>query len=142
MDSADYRIDCGMEKMDFARVTRWLAGSYWSPGISRDAVEKAARGSSLVVGAFAAATGKQVGYLRVISDCATFAWLADVWVDAAHRRRGVAQAMVRFAQEHPAHQNLRRWMLVTDDAHALYQSCGFAIEPEPQRVMTYRPPRG
>ncbi|MDB5298242.1 MAG: acetyltransferase [Phycisphaerales bacterium] len=136
----EYEIDPTLSRVDFATVATRLAASYWSPGIPRATVERAARHSSLVVGAYHTASGHQAAYLRVISDRTTFAYLADVWVGEPHRRRGLAQAIVRYALAHPDHQGLRRWMLLTDDAHPLYRQCGFEVEPHPGRVMTFRPP--
>src|SRR5215212_4424295 len=101
----DYEIDDDLARVDFGRVYHWLASSYWSPGVPREKVEKAAQGSSLVVGAYL--NGEQAGYLRVVSDRATFAWVCDVFVAEEHRGRGLAKAMVQYALEHPDHQGLR-----------------------------------
>lgn len=135
---AEYEIDDDPARPDFARVHDWLTNSYWSPGIPRERVERAAAGSSLVVGAYRQTT--QVGYLRVVSDRATFAWIADVFVDPAHRGKGIARAMLRFSLEHPMHQNLRRWLVATRDAHDVYASVGFTPVPSPQRFMILKPP--
>ncbi len=129
-----YEIDDDRERTDFARVHRWLTNAYWSPGVSRELVERSALHSSLVVGAYDGA--EQVGYLRVVSDRATFAWIADVFVDSAHRGRGVAHAMLRFALAHPEHQGLRRWLLATRDAQGLYQALGFEPLAAPHRWLT------
>jgi GNAT superfamily N-acetyltransferase len=131
-----YELDDDLRRLDLERVHGWLTRSYWSPGVSRDVVERAARGSSLVVGAYL--DGQQVGYLRVVSDKTTFAWIADVWVDEPHRGHGLARAMVIFALEHAEHQGLRRWVLATRDAHEIYAACGFELLPEPQRWMIRR----
>lgn len=129
----DYEIDCDPARLDIDRVHSWLAGSYWSPGVAREVVERAARNSSLVVGAYA--DGRQVGYCRVVSDKATFAWLADVFVDPAYRGRGIAHAMVARALEDPDHQGLRRWVLATADAHGIYASLGFKPLEQADRWM-------
>ncbi|MBC8064214.1 MAG: GNAT family N-acetyltransferase [Chlorobia bacterium] len=126
----------GIENTDFDRVHPWLASSYWSPGIARDRVERAAENSSLVINAFLDA--KQVGYCRVVSDRTTFAYLCDVFVDDDARGQGVAQAMVELALAHPEHQNLRRWLLATHDAHSLYAKFGFELLPNPERWMIIR----
>ena len=136
----EYEIDDDLDRLDVARIHDWLANSYWSPGISRERVERAAVGSSLVVGTYLGAT--QVGYLRVVSDRATFAWIADVFVDGPHRGKRIANAMLRFALEHPAHQGLRRWILATRDAHEVYREVGFAPLPNPERFMILKPPGG
>ena len=135
-----YEIDDDARRLDFARLHDWLTHSYWSPGITRDRVERAAAGSSLVVGAYL--DDRQVGYLRVVSDRATFAWIADVFVDADLRGNGLATAMIRFALEHPQHPDLRRWVLATRDAHDVYTKCGFSPLPNPERFMILKPPGG
>jgi GNAT superfamily N-acetyltransferase len=128
----------GLECVDFETVHRWLTNTYWSPGISLAKVKRASAGSSLVISAFV--DGRQAGYMRVISDKATFAWLADVYVAEEFRGRGIARAMVRYALDHPEHQGLRRWVLATRDAHSVYESCGFGPLPEPGRWMITFPP--
>ena len=132
----EYEIDDSLERIDLERVYGWLTAAYWSPGVSREVVERAARHSSLVVGAYM--NGVQVGYLRVVSDKATFAWVCDVYVDEVHRGRGLGRAMVRFALAHPEHQGLRRWLLATRSAHGVYQACGFEALDEPERWMILR----
>jgi GNAT superfamily N-acetyltransferase len=132
-----YELDDTLERIDFARVHAWLTTTYWSPGIARERVEKAARGSSLVVGAYS--EEKQVGYLRVVSDKTSFAWIADVFVDASHRGQGLARAMVRYALEHPEHQGLKQWLLATRDAHGVYAAVGFAPLQIPKKWMRYPP---
>ncbi|MEZ0324935.1 MAG: GNAT family N-acetyltransferase [Fimbriimonas sp.] len=127
----------GLDRVDFERVHRWLTNSYWSPGISLEKVRRAAAGTSLVVSAFA--DGEQVGYMRVISDKATFAWIADVYVDESQRGKGIAKAMLQFALAHPEHQGLRRWVLATRDAHRVYESAGFGPLWEPHRWMIHFP---
>jgi GNAT superfamily N-acetyltransferase len=77
--------------------------------------------------------------LRVVSDNTTFAWVCDVIVDDAYRGRGVGRAMVRFAQQHPDLQGLRRWILATRDAHGVYADCGFEPIINPERWMIYIP---
>jgi GNAT superfamily N-acetyltransferase len=128
-----YEIDDDPRRVDAKRVHAWLATTYWSPGVSMEVVQRGLRGTSLVVGAYDA--GQQVGIMRVISDKATFAWIADVFVDEAHRRRGIAGAMLRFTLGHPEFQGLRRWVLATKDAHKVYESVGFKPLPNPERWM-------
>ena len=138
----DYEIDENRARLDFTQVHAWLSETYWSPGVPRDRVERAAQFSSLVVAAYQRESGAQVGYLRVISDRTTFGYFCDVYVDAAHRGRGVARAMARFALAHPEHQGLRRWLLVTRDAQNVYAGVGFQTLPLPERWMTYLPEQG
>jgi GNAT superfamily N-acetyltransferase len=139
MTFGQYDIDDDPTRVDISRVHGWLTTSYWSPGISVETVARGLRGTSLVVGAYRDA--EQAGILRVISDRATFAWVADVFVEESHRKRGLAKAMLKFALEHPEHQGLRRWVLATKDAHDVYAAVGFTALPEPQRWMIHHPGR-
>ena len=119
-------------RIDFDRVHGWLAGSYWSPGIDRALVERAARGSH-VLGAYR--DGVQVGYARAITDRATFAWIADVWVDEGGRGQGLGRRMVRWFLDHPDYAGIRRVALVTLDAHGVYERLGFHAPIRPQNYM-------
>ena len=135
----EYEIDDSFDRVDFATVHRWLTDTYWNAGVSRDYVERAARHSSLVIGVYRGR--EQVGFCRIVSDRTTFAWVSDVYVDPAHRNRGLAGEMMKFALAHPEHQNLRRWMLATRDAHPVYARVGFGPLDDPQRTMVLRPIR-
>jgi len=130
-------ISDDLSRVDFTTVTDMLAGSYWSPGIEMERVVRAANGSSLVVSAFDG--DRQVGYLRVISDRATFGYLCDVIVDEAYRGQGIGRALVKAALEHKDHQGFRRWLLATLDAHGVYETFGFTQLEEPERWMIFRP---
>lgn len=116
--------------MDFTRVQSLLAATYWVPGIARETVEHAARHSALLVGAFAA-DGRQVGYARVVSDQARFAYLCDVVVAEEFRGRGLGRAMVRHALEHPDLATINTWILATRDAHGVYAPLGFLPVTDP-----------
>jgi GNAT superfamily N-acetyltransferase len=129
----EFEIDTAIERVDFPRVQSWLTTSYWSPGVSLESVEKAARHSTTVIGVYA--NGDQVGYCRVVSDETTFAWLCDVFVDEKFRGRGVAKAMVRFALDLPYGAELRKWVLATKDAQSVYAECGFTPLEDPTRWM-------
>src|SRR4029077_3472891 len=104
------------------------------PGIPRAAVERAARYSSLVAGAYDA-RGEQIGYLRVVSDCTRFANLMDVFVAEAHRGRGLGRALVRFALAHPSHREIACWTLGTKHAHGVFAHERFGPVAEPGRLM-------
>lgn len=119
-----YRISDELSGIDFGTVTDWLAASYWSPGIGREEVERGARHSSLVIGAYTP-DGVQVGYARLASDKTRFAYIMDVYVADGYRRQGIAQAMLRFALEHPDHKAVCLWLLGTRDAHEVYRKVGF-----------------
>ncbi len=119
-------------RLDVARVHQWLASSYWSPGIEQALVERAIAGSHCL-GAYR--DGAQIGYARMITDHATFAWLADVWVDEPARGKGLGRAMVRWFLDHPDFQGLRRIGLTTADAHGVYATLGFHALKRPERYM-------
>jgi GNAT superfamily N-acetyltransferase len=93
--------------------------------------------NSLCIGVYAP-TGNQVGLARIISDYATFAYLCDVYILEDHRGRGLAKAVLRFINAHPRLQNLRRFQLVTQDAHGLYRQFGFTPITDPERHMERR----
>lgn len=119
-------------RLDVARVHGWLASSYWSPGIARELVERAIDGSHCL-GAYS--DGKQIGYARAITDRATFAWIADVWVDEGARGQGLGRRMVGWFLDHPDYAGLRRIALVTADAHGVYAALGFHSPLRPDRYM-------
>lgn len=125
------------DDLDIELIHAFLSGAYWSVGIPRDTVERAIRGS-LCVGAFVPdEDGKpeQVGFARLITDKATFAYLADVFVLPAHRGKGVARTMVEGLHAHPELQGLRRWALFTKDMQPVYASLGWEQYPYPERLM-------
>jgi GNAT superfamily N-acetyltransferase len=126
-------ISCDRSRMDVEAIHRFLSEeTYWAGGIPRDLVARAIE-HSLCFGAFDGET--QVGFTRVITDFATFAYLADVFVIASHRGRGIAKKIMEAVMAHPDLQSLRRWHLVTRDAHALYAQFGFAQLETPERHM-------
>ena len=114
------------------RIHGWLASSYWSPGIARDVVDRAIDHSHCL-GAYRDA--EQVGFARMITDRATFAWLADVWVAEAARGAGIGRAMVAWFVDHPDYRAMRRIGLVTADAHGVYAALGFHPLVRPDRYM-------
>lgn len=120
------------ERIDVAAAHAYLARSYWSPNIPFETVAKAIANSLCVA---IHHEGSQVGLARVVTDRATFAYLADVYVLEEHRGRGLAQAMVRRLHEHPDLQGLRRWLLMTVDAHSLYEKLGWTPLAHPERGM-------
>jgi GNAT superfamily N-acetyltransferase len=128
----DYRISSDPRHLDFDAVHAFLTRVYWSEGISRELVERAAHGA-LCYGIYHP-TG-QVGYARVVTDAATFAYLSDVYVLEAHRGRGLSKALMRCILEHPSLQGLRRFVLVTKDAHELYKAVGFQPAASPESYM-------
>jgi GNAT superfamily N-acetyltransferase len=129
-----YRISDDLSPVDFVQVTQWLSGTYWTPGIGQAEVEKSARGSSLVMGAYAPG-GEQAGYARLVSDKTRFAYVLDVFVGERHRKKGLAGAMILFAREHPDYRTVYQWLLATRDAHELYRKAGFGPLRYPDRWM-------
>lgn len=132
MNLDDYDISTDTARFDFEAIHACLTQSYWSPGIPRTTVERAAA-NSLCFGVFHA--GKQVGFARMITDRATFAYLADVYVLEAHRGKGVSKKLMAFIMAHPDLQGLRRMMLATRDAHGLYTQFGFTPLKTPGNMM-------
>jgi GNAT superfamily N-acetyltransferase len=119
-------------RLDLDLIHGFLAESYWAKGIPRATLERALRGS-LCFGAFEG--GRQVGFARAITDFATFAYVADVFVVPEARGRGVGKALIGSMRAHPELQGLRRWVLVTRDAHGLYAQHGFTGLAAPERLM-------
>lgn len=132
-----YLISDDPARLDLDVIHGYLSGSYWASGISRETVHRSIAGS-LPVGAYTSG-GEQVGFARAISDRATFAWLADVFVLPQHQGRGLARRMVRVLLDHPELVSLRRWMLATEDAHGVYLPLGFQPLANPEIFMAYRP---
>ena len=125
--SETYRLSFDRSDMQLGAIHAFLTKSYWAENITPATVVRAGEGS-LCVGVFAPG-GDQVGFARVVTDRATFAYLADVYVLDAHRGNGLAARMVTALHDHPDLQGLRRWMLATSDAHGLYAALGWtAIE--------------
>ena len=132
MRSEALRVSSDPREFDLDRIHRWLAASYWAGGIPREVVERSIAGS---LGFAVFAGEEQIGFARVISDGATFAYLCDVIVDEAHRGRGAGKALMTAIVAHPKLQGLRRWMLATRDAHGLYARFGFHPVAKPDRFM-------
>lgn len=134
-------ISTDRARLDVDLIYRYLSQeSYWAAGISREVVERSVE-HSLCFGAFDGE--QQIGFARVITDYATFAYVADVFVVTSHRGRGVSKAIMAAIREHPELQRLRRWHLVTRDAQRLYEQFGFRALAAPERHMemikTYSP---
>jgi GNAT superfamily N-acetyltransferase len=128
-----YTISDDPARLDLRAVHAYLRRSYWSQDIPLEVVERAARGS-LCIGAYDS-TGAQIGLTRLISDYATFCYVCDVYVLEEHRGLGLSKAMMAMAMSHPRLQRLRRWNLVTKDAHGLYEQFGFVAPARPERYM-------
>lgn len=119
-------------RLDRGAIQRFLEGSYWAKGIPREVVDRSIDGS-LPFGVYEG--DALVGFARVISDFATYAYVADVFVLESHRGRGLALWLMETIRAHPRLQGIRRWNLVTRDAHALYRKVGFRDAENPSRYM-------
>jgi GNAT superfamily N-acetyltransferase len=118
-----YTVSTDRDRLDLDVVHRFLSTeAYWSPGVARAVVERSIEGS-MPFGVYLGA--EQVGFARVVTDGATFAWLADVFVLPGHRGRGLGKWLVEEILSHAELQGLRRWLLGTADAHELYRRFGF-----------------
>ena len=128
-----YTISTDKSRLDVDMIYRYLSEeAYWSRNIPRDLVERSIENSMC----FAAYDGpKQIGFARVITDCATFAYIGDVFVLPSHRGRGISKQIMQAIREHPDLQRLRRWHLATTDAHGLYEQFGFRKIAKPERYM-------
>jgi GNAT superfamily N-acetyltransferase len=133
-----YLLSDDPARLDREVIHRYLADeSYWAAGIPRDIVDRSIE-NSLCVGIYAP-DGKQVGFGRIVSDYATYAWLGDVFVLEPHRGHGLGKALLRAILSHPRLQGLRRFALATQDAHGLYAQFGFTPLADPTRHMEKRP---
>ncbi len=130
-----YDISTDASRLQLDAIHAYLARSYWSPGVPRDVVARAIA-NSMCFGVYL--DGAQVGFARVVTDKATFAYLADVYVLEAHRGQGLSKRLVETIQAHPDLQGLRRFMLATRDAHGLYAQFGFRPLGVPERLMEIR----
>jgi GNAT superfamily N-acetyltransferase len=132
-----FTVSTDRSRLDLDAVHGFLAGSYWAAGIPREVVARSVAGS-LCFGLYEEAAGGapvQIGFARAITDAATYAYLADVFVLDSHRGRGLGAWLMECVMAHPDLQGLRRWSLVTRDAHALYARFGFVIPRAPERYM-------
>jgi GNAT superfamily N-acetyltransferase len=132
-----YEISTDRKRLDITRIHELLSSSYWAQGIPLSVVQKCIQ-NSLCFGAFLGA--RQVGFARVVSDFASIAYIADVFVVPEHRGRGIAKLLMRSILEHPQLQGLRRILLATRDAHALYAQFGFRPLSNPDHFMSIHKP--
>jgi GNAT superfamily N-acetyltransferase len=131
------RIDTERSRLDVALIHEFLTASYWAKGIPIDVVRKSID-NSLCFGAYEGE--RMVGFARVVTDRATFAYLADVFVIESRRGRGISARLMETIVSHPDLQGLRRWSLVTRDAHGLYEKFGFRPLAAPERFMERHDP--
>jgi len=125
-------ITTDRSRLDLDVIHGFLTASYWAKGVPRETVARSIE-HSLCFGAFE--DGRQVGFARVISDRATFAYICDVFALESARGHGVGKSLMAAIMSHPELQGLRRWTLFTRDAHGLYRQFGFGAPANPERLM-------
>jgi GNAT superfamily N-acetyltransferase len=137
LTKGQYSISTDPARLDTDAIHAFLSRSFWAENIPKDLVRKSIA-NSLCFGLFD--EGSQVGFARVITDRATYAYLCDVYVLESHRGRGLGKWLIDAVMRHPDLQNLRRFQLVTRDAHGLYAPYGFAAPDDPEWQMEiFRP---
>ena len=136
-EQGDFSISTNPARIDLDAVHAFLSRSYWAENIPRQLVQRSIE-NSLCFGIYKGQ--EQVGFARVISDYATYAYIADVYVLESYRGRGLSKCLMKCIVEHPALQGLRRWTLATQDAHGLYAKFGFMPLSAPDRFMERRNP--
>ena len=134
----EFLISTSRERLDLDVVHGFLTNCYWAKGIPREVVARSIE-HALCFGIYDG-EGAQIGFARVISDFATIAYVGDVFVLETHRGRGLGKWLMQCIIEHPALQNLRRWILTTRDAHGLYSQFGFTPVKAPERFMERHQP--
>jgi GNAT superfamily N-acetyltransferase len=133
----NFTISTDPKRLDLEVIHRFLSTSYWAAGRSRETIEQSVI-HSLPFGLY---QGKeQIGFARVITDYATFAWIADVFVLETYRGQGLGKWLMEVIISHPELQGFRRWVLATRDAHELYRPFGFAELRQPERWMERNDP--
>ena len=128
----DYTITSDPQRLDLVAIHSFLSNAYWSTGVPMAIVRKAVA-NSVAFGVFLG--DQQVGFARVVTDKATFAYLADVFIMEAHRGKGLSKRLLREIERHEDLQGLRRFLLATRDAHGLYAQFGFKALANPSRMM-------
>jgi len=128
----NYSISTAKEKLDIPFIHAFLFRSYWAENIPFETVLKSIEGA-VCFGLYEG--NKQIGFARVITDLATFGYLADVFIDENYRGRGLSKWLVEIIMDYPELQGFRSWQLATKDAHGLYARFGFTIPDNPELIM-------
>ena len=136
-ERGDYTISTDKGRLDLSVIHDFLDASYWAAGRSVETIRRSIE-HSLPFGVYKG--DKQIGFARVITDYATFAWIADVFVLEEHRGLGLSKWLMDVIIAHPELQGFRRWVLATKDAHELYRKFGFIELARPERWMERRDP--
>ncbi|SFD61761.1 Acetyltransferase (GNAT) domain-containing protein [Chitinophaga sp. CF118] len=131
---SSFYISDDKTKLDLALIHDFLSNrSYWAQGRTMETVEKSIA-HSICLGVYNQ-EHKQVGFARIATDYAIFAWLMDVFILEDYRGQGLSKLLIKEVMAHPDLQGLKRWGLVTADAHSLYQQFGFTPLEKPERMM-------
>jgi GNAT superfamily N-acetyltransferase len=133
----EYVISTDPSLLELDVVHGFLQRSYWAAERSLETVKRSVE-HSLSFGLYHGQDRRQVGFARVVTDCATFAWLCDVFVDEAHRGQGLGVWLTETAVAHPELRCMRLWVLATRDAHGLYEKVGFTPLSGPEKWMEKR----
>ena len=132
LSNGEFILSTDPSRLDLVDIHAFLSKSYWGKHRPRDVFETAVK-NSLCFGVY---RGKrQIGFARVITDYASFAYLADVYILESYRGRGLAKWLITSILSHPELKPVRRWLLTTRDAHKLYRGCGFSELQEPEHHM-------
>ncbi|MBS1598208.1 MAG: GNAT family N-acetyltransferase [Bacteroidetes bacterium] len=133
----NFFISTDESALDIQYIHGFISQSYWAAGIPLETLQRSIKGS-LCFGLYD--DEKQIGFARVVSDKATFGYLADVFVDEKYRGKGLGAWMMSVIMSHPDLQGFRNWMLGTRDAHELYKKFGFTQLDQPERIMRKNDP--
>ncbi|HEV7743603.1 MAG TPA: GNAT family N-acetyltransferase [Pyrinomonadaceae bacterium] len=137
-ERGDYSISTDRSRLDVELIHDFISNtSYWGQGRALAVVQRSLD-NSLNFGLYK--NTEQVGFARVVTDYATFAWIADVFVLPEHRGRGLSKWLMEVMLSYPSLQGFRRWVLATKDAHSLYERFGFIQLHRPERWMERRDP--
>ncbi len=136
-ERGEYSISADKARLDLDIIHRFLTTSYWAAGRSVETIRRSIE-SSIAFGVYKG--DEQVGFARVITDYATFAWIADVFILEGHRGQGLSKWLMEVIISHPELQGFRRWVLATKDAHELYRKFGFTELKLPERWMERHDP--
>jgi GNAT superfamily N-acetyltransferase len=132
-----FTVSTDRQRLDLDVIHGYLVECYWAKGIPRETVARSIE-NSLCFGVYS--ENKQIGFARVISDFATYAYIADVFVLETFRGHGLGKWLMQCIMQHPELKGLRRWSLVTRDAHGLYLQLGFGPLKKPQNYMELHRP--
>ena len=137
VNTHNFKISTDKSKLNFNVIYNFIANSYWAKGIPNSVMQKAID-NSMCFGVYSA-DNEQVGFARVVTDNATFAYLADVFITPDLQGNGLSKLLIKTIVEHPELQGLRRFLLATSDAHGLYAQYGFKPIDNPALLMQINP---